>query len=102
MRDDAATVYSQYLDMLIRTEVVPALRAMGATVTYVPMMDYQAGAATVTGGLERHVPTLEALHRLAPGTLTTDLLAHRGLVFFDDVHPTAQVQLCSDPMRRRC
>ncbi len=87
----AATAYSQYLDLLIRTEVVPALEAMGATVTYVPMMDYQDGAATVTGGLNAVLPTLEALHGLDPGTLTTDLLAHSELVFFDDVHPTAQV-----------
>ena len=39
-RSKAATEYSQYLDYLIRTEVVPALIAMGATVTYVPLMDY--------------------------------------------------------------
>ena len=91
MRADAATLYSQYLDMLIRTEVVPALRAEGATVTYVPLMDYQAGAATITGGFNAILPTMEALHVLAPGTLTTDLLTHRSLVFFDDVHPTAQV-----------
>ena len=87
----AATAYSQYLDNLIRTEVVPALRAMGATVTYVPMMDYQDGVGTVTGGLNAVLPTLEALHGLAPGTLTTNLLDHAGLVFFDDIHPTAQV-----------
>ena len=91
LRSDTATAYSQYLDLLIRTEVVPALRAMGATVTYVPMMDYQAGGATVTGGLNAILPTLEALEGLAPGTLTTNLLEHRGLVFFDDIHPTAQV-----------
>jgi len=80
-RSAAATDYSKYLDNLIRTEVVPALRAAGATVTYVPMME----------GLQAIMPTLEALHGLAPGTLTTDLLSHRNLVFFDDVHPNAQV-----------
>ena len=90
-RADAATLYSQYLDNLIRTDVVPALRAMGATVTYVPMMDYQSGGTTVTGGLNAILPTLEALHDLAPGTLTTDLLANRSKVFFDDIHPNAQV-----------
>ena len=91
VRADAATLYSQYLDMLIRTQVVPALQARGATVTYVPMMDYQQGAATVTGGLTAILPTLEALHGLAAGTLTNDLLNHRELVFFDDIHPTGQV-----------
>lgn len=90
-RADAATLYSQYLDNLIRTEVVPALKAMGATVTYVPMMDYPMGGSTVIGGLNAILPTLETLHHLAPGTLTTDLLSHRNLVFFDDIHPTAQV-----------
>jgi phospholipase/lecithinase/hemolysin len=80
-RSAAATDYSNYLDNLIRTEVLPALRATGATVTYVPMME----------GLRAILPTLEALHGLAPGTLTTDLLSHRNLVFFDDVHPNAQV-----------
>ena len=82
LRSDTATAYSQYLDLLIRTEVVPALEAQGATVTYVSMMD----------GLDAVLPTLEALHGLAPGTLETDLLGHRELVFFDDIHPNAQVQ----------
>ncbi|HET9356349.1 MAG TPA: SGNH/GDSL hydrolase family protein [Sphingomicrobium sp.] len=90
-RADAATLYSIYLDTLVRTELVDALEAMGATVTYVPMMDYQEGGVTVTGGLNAILPTLEALHGLAPGTLKTDLLAHREVVFFDQVHPTAQV-----------
>jgi phospholipase/lecithinase/hemolysin len=90
-RADAATLYSQYLDMLIRTEVVPALRAAGATVTYVPLMDYENGAATVTGGLNAILPTLEALHGLNAGTLSTNLLQHHDLVFFDEIHPTAQV-----------
>lgn len=91
MRADAATLYSQYLDMLIRTEVVPALKAAGATVTYVPLMDYQNGTATVTGGLNAIIPTLEALHKLDAGTLSTNLLAHHDIVFFDEIHPTAQV-----------
>ena len=82
LRSDTATAYSQYLDMLIRTEVVPALQGMGATVTYVSMMD----------GLNAVLPTIEALNQLAPGTLTTDLLDYRSLVFFDDIHPNAQVQ----------
>ena len=57
-------IYSLYLDNLIRTEVAAELKAMGATVTYVSMSD----------GLDAIMPTLEALHGLAPGTLTTDLL----------------------------
>ena len=40
MRSAAATDYSIYLDTLIRSQVVPALQAMGATITYVPLMDY--------------------------------------------------------------
>ncbi|WP_118856696.1 SGNH/GDSL hydrolase family protein [Sphingomonas mesophila] len=90
-RADAATLYSVYLDTLIRTEVVPALDARGATVTYVPMMDYQSDGTTVTGGLNAILPTLEGLYGVAPGTLTTDLLGYKELVFFDQVHPTAQV-----------
>ena len=90
-RADAATLYSIYLDNLIRTEVVDALTDMGATVTYVPMMDYEQGGATVTGGFNAVLPTLESLHGLAPGTLTDRLLEHQNLVFFDQVHPTAQV-----------
>lgn len=88
MRSDTATAYSQYLDNLIETQVVPALKAMGATVTYVSMMD----------GLDAILPTIEALHDLAPGTLTTETADHhqqlvnRELVFFDDIHPNAQVQ----------
>ena len=82
IRSDTATAYSQYLDMLIRTQVVPALQRMGATVTYVSMMD----------GLNAVLPTIEALNQLDPGTLTTNLLEYRSLVFFDDIHPNAQVQ----------
>lgn len=81
-RADGGTMFAAYLDLMIRTEVVPALEDMGATVTYVSMTD----------GLDAILPTIEALHGLAAGTLTTDLLAHQELVFFDDVHPNAQVQ----------
>ena len=81
LRADAGTAFSIYLDQKIQSVVVPALQAMGATVTYVSMMN----------GLDAILPTLEALHGLAAGTLTSDLLAHREIVFFDDVHPNAQV-----------
>lgn len=92
-RADLATALSGYLDMLIRSEVVPALQALGAKVTYVPI----AGPAyvTTTGqtidpALAAVMPILEQLHGLASGTLATDLLDHQAVVFFDQIHPTAQ------------
>ena len=91
-RSAAATDYSHYLDTLIRTVVVPALQARGAHVTYVPLMDYtDASGAVVTGGLNAILPELAALHGMTAAELSGNMLEHRGLVFFDDVHPTAQV-----------
>ena len=90
MRSDAATDYSIYLDALIREQVVPAVQAMGATVTYVPLMDYSDGGATVDGALNANLPTLAYLHGLSLTDLTDDLLAHKEVVFFDHVHPNAQ------------
>jgi phospholipase/lecithinase/hemolysin len=92
-RSTAATQYSQYLDMLIRTEVVPALKAMGANVTYVPLMDYtDAQGNHVTGGLNAILPTIAALHGLTTDELSQHMLQYQQLVFFDDVHPNAQVE----------
>ena len=92
VRSAAATDYSQYLDMLIRTQVVPALQAAGANVTYVPLMDHTDATGTIAGGaLNAILPTLAALHDLTAEELSSNLLEHRSLVFFDDVHPTAQV-----------
>ena len=92
LRSAAATEYSQYLDTLIRTEVVPALQAMGAQVTYVPLMDYvDANGTVVTGTLNAILPTLAALNGLTTDELSNNLLEYRNLVFFDGVHPTAQV-----------
>ncbi len=92
-RSAAATQYSQYLDGLIRTEVVPALRAMGVNVTYVPLMDYtDAQGNHVTGGLNAILPTLAALHGLTTNELSQNILQYQQLVFFDDVHPNAQVE----------
>lgn len=92
-RSAAATQYSQYLDMLIRTEVVPGLQAMGANVTYVPLMDYtDAQGNRVTGGLNAILPTIAALHGLTTTELSQNLLKYQQLVFFDDVHPNAQVE----------
>ncbi|HET9353629.1 MAG TPA: calcium-binding protein, partial [Sphingomicrobium sp.] len=91
LRSDAATAYSIYLDTLIRTEVVPALQALGATVTYVPIMDYvDAGGEVVTGALSAILPTLAALHGLTAEEVTSNWLQHKSLVFFDHVHPNAQ------------
>ncbi len=92
-RSAAATQYSQYLDMLIRTKVVPGLQAMGANVTYVPLMDYtDAQGNHVTGGLNAILPTLAALHGLTTTELSQNLLKYQQLVFFDEVHPNAQVE----------
>jgi phospholipase/lecithinase/hemolysin len=91
LRSDAATEYSVYLDTLIRTEVVPALQAMGANVTYVPLMDYiDADGNFVVGALSANLPTIAYLHGLTTEELANNLLEHKELVFFDQVHPNAQ------------
>jgi phospholipase/lecithinase/hemolysin len=91
LRSDTATAYSIYLDTLIRNEVVPALRAQGATVTYVPVMDYVGvNGQLVTGALSAILPTLAALHGLTTEQLTSNWLQYKKLVFFDHVHPNAQ------------
>ena len=77
-RSAAATEFSIYLDTLIRTDVVPALEAMGATVTYVPLMDYvDANGSLVTGALSANLPTIAALHGLTTEELTGNLLEHQ-------------------------
>ena len=91
LRSAAATEYSIYLDTLIRTEVVPALQALGATVTYVPLMDYtDASGNLVTGALSANLGTIAALHGLTADELSDNLLAHQDLLFFDQIHPNAQ------------
>ena len=90
-RADAATEYSVYLDTLIRTEIVPALQAMGATVTYVPLMDYvDSSGNLVTGALNANLGTIAALHRLTEDELSDNLLQYQDLLFFDQIHPNAQ------------
>lgn len=90
-RADAATDFSVYLDTLIRTEVVPALQALGATVTYVPLMDYtDASGNLVTGALNANLATIAALHGLTADELSGNLLQYQNLVFFDQIHPNAQ------------
>src|SRR5687768_418938 len=90
-RSAAATEYSIYLDELIRTGVIPALEAMGATVTYVPLMDYvDSNGLLVQGALSANLPTIAALHGLTVEELSNNLLEHRDLIFFDDIHPNGQ------------
>ena len=90
-RSDAATDFSVYLDTLLRTEVVPALQAMGATVTYVPLMDYvDASGHLVTGALSANLGTIAALHGLTIEELSGNLLQYQDLLFFDQIHPNAQ------------
>ncbi|MCJ8191651.1 SGNH/GDSL hydrolase family protein [Sphingomicrobium aestuariivivum] len=86
-RADAATEYSLYLDFLIRTVVVPDLEARGANVTYAPLTD-NVGQL---GALSLILPTLAGLYGLDPAELANNFLTYRDLVFFDDIHPTAQV-----------
>lgn len=93
-RSAAATDYSAYLDNLIRTEVVPALQAAGANVTYVPIMGpayTDSNGRVIQAGLDAVLPEITALHGLTPAQLTSNLLQYQNLVFFDQVHPTAQV-----------
>lgn len=91
MRADAGTNYSIYLDTLIRTTVVPALQALGANVTYVPVMSYvDSNGAPVVGAFDAIIPEIAALHGLTTGQLTSNLLLYQNLVFFDEIHPNAQ------------
>jgi phospholipase/lecithinase/hemolysin len=90
-RSAAATEYSVYLDTLIRTEIVPALKALGASVTYAPLMDYYDSAGNlVHGALSLILPEIAALHGLTVQQLSQNLLQYQNLVFFDQIHPTAQ------------
>lgn len=91
LRSAAATDYSIYLDTLIRTQVVPALQALGATITYVPLMDYvDANGNLVLGALNANLPTIAALHGLTTEELSNNLLTYKDLIFHDHVHPNAQ------------
>jgi phospholipase/lecithinase/hemolysin len=89
-RSAAATDYSLYLDSLFRTQVVTQLQALGANVTYVPLMDYTANGQVVQGALNAVLPQLAATNGLALTELTQHLLQHEEVVFFDQVHPNAQ------------
>ena len=66
-RADAATEYSIYLDNLIRTQVVPALEAMGADVTEVPIAGSpytDSSGRVIEPGFEAILPEIAALHGL--------------------------------------
>ena len=90
-RSAAATDYSRYLDSLFRTQVVAQLQALGANVTYVPLMDYTgSNGQLVQGALNAVLPQLAATNGLALTDLTQHLLQHEDVVFFDQVHPNAQ------------
>ena len=92
-RARTATQYSQILDDLIREQVVPAARALGAEVTYVPLADVldDQGNVIEQGALDRILPTLADLHGIALQDLQDNLLQYQDTVFFDRIHPTAQV-----------
>jgi phospholipase/lecithinase/hemolysin len=91
LRSKAATDYSIYLDELIRTEVVPALEALGAHVTFVPLMDHvDEEGNSVQGALSANLPTIAALNGLTTDELSNNLLQYRDLIFHDHVHPNGQ------------
>jgi len=92
-RANAATQYSVYLDNLIRTEVVPALEAMGADVTYVPIMGspyVDSSGRVIDPAFAAILPEIAALHGLTAAQLSNNMLQYQNLVFFDQIHPTAQ------------
>jgi phospholipase/lecithinase/hemolysin len=90
-RSRAATQYAQYLDSLIRADV-QTLRAQGLNVTYVPLMDYSSNGVQVSGAFSAILPEIAALNGLTAAELQNNLLTHRSMVFFDQVHPNAQTQ----------
>ncbi|MEZ5735273.1 MAG: SGNH/GDSL hydrolase family protein [Novosphingobium sp.] len=92
-RSAIATAYSSYLDALIRTEVVAALEDLGADVTYVPLADIEGdgGNVLVPGVLPLVLPTIAQLNGLTVQELTGDILGYQELLFFDQIHPNAQL-----------
>ena len=86
-RAAAATKYAAHLDALIRDEVIPGLEALGATVTYVPL----ASTDDETGALEAILPTIAETYGIALEDLRANLLDYQETIFFDLVHPNAQV-----------
>jgi hypothetical protein len=92
------TDYSIYLDTLIRTQVVPALQAQGATVTYVPLMDYfDANGNLVAGALSANLPTIAALHGLTTDELSNNLLTYKTWSSTTTFIRTLRPMRCSGP-----
>lgn len=92
VRSEAATAYALYLDNLIQTVVVPALEALGANVTYVPVADWASQSGSFEqGALSAILPTIAALNDLGLDELRDNMLEHQQLIFFDQIHPTGQV-----------
>ena len=92
-RAAAASNYSAYLDNLIRTYVVPGAQALGMNVTYVPIMGpayTDSSGQVIEPGFEAILPEIAALHGLTTDQLESNLLQYQSLVFFDEIHPTAQ------------
>ncbi|MBX7456760.1 hypothetical protein K3152_00725 [Qipengyuania sp. 1NDH17] len=88
-----ASEYSAQLDALIRDEVIPQLEAMGATVHYTSLADVTGsdGSLAFEGALDAVLPSIAALNGITLEQMQADWLDYAGLVFFDSVHPTAQV-----------
>ena len=92
-RAAAASNYSAYLDNLIRTYVVPGAQALGMNVTYVPITGpacTDSSGRFIEPGFEAILPEIAALHGLTTDQLESNLLQYQSLVFFDEIHPTAQ------------
>ena len=88
-RSQAGTQYSQYLDNLIRTQVIPALQSQGLNVTYVPLMNYTGQNGSQTGNSE--VPLVKAGENdvLASSRAAADLPRRHATCVAAFVQPTA-------------
>ena len=92
-RADRASEYSAYFDFLVRTEVIPQLEALGVTVHYTPLFDITDANGNVVeeGALDLILPTIAALNGITVEQIEADPLAYADLIYFDPIHPTAQV-----------
>ena len=92
-RAELASEYSAYFDFLVRTEVIPQLEALGVTVHYTPLLDITDANGNVIeeGALSLVLPTIAALNGITVEQIEADPLAYADLIYFDPIHPTAQV-----------
>ena len=92
-RAGRASEYSAYFDYLVRTEVIPQLETLGVTVHYTPLFDITDAAGNVIeeGALGLVLPTIAALNGITVAQIEADPLAYADLIYFDPIHPTAQV-----------